>query len=736
MALSGEDLELQIVERPGKDGETSAYLIIRNGGSEALDRHWRLYFSLGLKPGDDEARVRRVIVDGRYGYLEPDEWEPLPPESAVEIPIENWVFNRMPMRARQGFHVTILLDGGNRDEPVLPRVLPPVLLPLTKLENTFIPALSPSSDIEFQSPEHTFEKNLRSLLPDPGLTILPSVNSFKPVGGTASGSGFEFDHEELEKVLPAGQGIRVSVTVDPDLSAEAYILNISETGTDIQAGSSRGVYYGAQTLRQLITTTDNKVSIPCCRIRDKTDFEHRGLFIDIARHFQSADDLKKVIRAMSAYKMNRLQLGISNDEGWRLEIEGLPELTEVGARRSFFATGADGRPTGLYPAWGDGPEEDHRFLTRQAFANLINFAAKHHVDIIVELNLPAHANALIRAMEASGRYRIIDPLDESTHRSAQGYSDNVVNVSEPDTYVLIEQLITGISDCYRAAGVPMKRIHLGGDEVPEGAWQASPVCAGAGTATLLETYTEKVLAIIEAVSPGTRVGFWHEMSPYLPTDAKTYITGWTTEAMDRNLIQDVLAKGQKLVIANASFLYLDMPYGLHADEPGLPWAAYIDSERIYDFDPLGCWDITGDQVRQVPGIQAQLWSETITTPELMDYHLFPRLLAVAERAWRAEPSPDGWPGFAHALGSRELPFLASLGIAFRLPPPGARIIDGKLHANVAFPGLVIRYTTDGSDPTADSSRYTGPLALTSTIRLASFTETGDTGGRTITINPS
>ena len=173
-------------------------------------------------------------------------------------------------------------------------------------------------------------------------------------------------------------------------------------------------------------------------------------------------------------------------------------------------------------------------------------------------------------------------------------------------------------------------------------------------------------------------------------------------------MQQLLASGQQLVICNASYLYFDMPYRLHPEEPGLPWAAYLPSRRIYDFDPLAAWQIPPAKQQQVLGLQAQLWSETIYTPALMDYHLFPRTLAFAERCWNKSPAhtsiDNGWNQFATALGKRELPYLHSLGIAFRVPPPAIHRQGGQLQASVAYPGLEVAFTTDGTAPSQSSAR--------------------------------
>ncbi|MEL0066611.1 MAG: family 20 glycosylhydrolase, partial [Gammaproteobacteria bacterium] len=386
------------------------------------------------------------------------------------------------------------------------------------------------------------------------------------------------------------------------------------------------------------------------------------------------------------------------------------------------------------------------------FVQLLRLAAEHHVNIILELNLPGHANAMIRAMAASGRYQVLDPEDKSIHRSAQGYTHNVMNVCLPGTYALAADILETIAGYYKQAGVPLRALHLGGDEVPAGAWLDSPVVRqssiwdtrwqldneadrAAATQALSQHYASEITKLAAAIMPGVKLGFWHEMSPALPADADTYVTGWTTETGDRDLVEAVLDRGQRLVIANASFLYLDMPYTLSSEEPGLPWAAYIDESLIYHFSPLANWAITEGQRDQVLGLQAQLWSETIYSEERMFYHLFPRLLSVAERAWATENSTRNWSGFASALGERELSYLESLNIPFRVPPPGADIVADKIEACTAFPGLVIRYTLDGSEPDSTSMTYNTPVTsdTADVLKMAAFTLSGKTRSRTTTL---
>ena len=478
-----------------------------------------------------------------------------------------------------------------------------------------------------------------------------------------------------------GEGTPIYLSIEPAIES-SYQLDTDTDGINIVGQDESAVFYGIQTFRQLIRLKEAGCTFPRVQVADTPDFEHRAFFLDIARHFQPLDQIKKTIEVMSTYKMNRLQLGISNDEGWRLEIQSVPELTIVGARRSYHRYKPDGTLRALYPAWGDDHQDYDGFISRNEFVDLLRHAKKHHVEVILEFNLPGHANAIIQSLGQAEQWQLTDPEDTSEYRSAQGYTGNVINVGMTDNYRLAKVILEEIKTMYDDAELPMSRVHFGGDEVPEGAWLHSPACrrlpvwntawdvanpeqAREATQALMAYHYKLITGIAEQVSPGIQTGFWHEMSAAGSGKTNSYYNAWLTSDANTDTIDSLLDRGQNLVISNASFLYLDMPYAMQADEPGLPWAGYVNTKSIYNFDPLDCWALTAGQSSQVLGLQAQLWSETVFTTELMDYYTFPRLLAVAERAWNKRPTQDRWPQFRQALITRELPHISKLGVKYR-----------------------------------------------------------------------
>ncbi len=653
-------------------------LRIVNRGIEDINQGWRLYFSLGLQPLSTEQRVSRTLIDGRYGYLSPGEhWSPLPPNGHVDIPVEPWLFAGMPLVARQGFHIAL---ANEHEETLLgtPELLPPVLAPLTPGTKPWIQALSPKTRYTRNAPP--IETAPQRVIPQAkSFSPLNDIVSFRAINISASAVDSETRylqvalHEAGVVVSPTENGLPLTMTLD-DRDADAYQITVDNNGIALIGGSGRALFYAIQSLLQLITQkSDQTFELPAIVIKDHPDFAYRGLFLDIARHFQDVGQLQKILRAMARYKLTHLQLGISNDEAWRLEIPSVPELTEKGATRGYG-------PETLVPAWGDNHEIYSGFLSRNDFIALLKFAAERHITIVPEFNLPGHANALLRSLDGVDRWQLTDPEDLSTYRSAQGYSGNVMNVGCEDSYQLAALIVSEIKTCYDEAGLPMTDLHLGGDEVPPGAWLRSPAChrlpvwdqnwdianttdAEQATSALMHYHFTRMHALVTEISPGTRTGFWHEMAEHGDQTSRYFV--WLTEAGDRAPLDKITARNQTFVIANASYLYLDMPYEMSVEEPGLPWATYVDTEAIYHFDPLESWDLSEQEAGQIDGLQAQLWSETVFSAALMDYYLFPRLIAVAERAWNRTPIADHWPDFYAALNNRECGWLESAGIHYR-----------------------------------------------------------------------
>jgi hexosaminidase len=573
----------------------------------------------------------------------------------------------------------------------------------------------------------------------------------------------------------------------------AYQLSVSNKGISIRASHQQGIFYGIQSLRHLIanenyTNPSNEISIQYALIDDEARFNYRGLMIDVSRNFHSKEAIFKTLDLMAFFKLNKFHFHLTDDEGWRLEIDGLPELTDIGAKRGHTTDESDM----LYPFYSSGPDAENSygsgFYSKADFIEILQYANDRHIEVIPEIDLPGHMRAAIIAMTArynrlktagdengASKYLLEDFDDESVYSSAQGYNDNAMCVCRESAFTFIEKVVEELVNLYDDAGIPLKVFHSGGDEVAYGAWQKSPVCEKfiAETEDLnssddLHAYTlnrlKAILAKHDIKSAGwEEILLKHGADGHNTTEINTDFLGDNMRAYVWNAIwgggrEEMAYKlanlGYEVVISNSAQLYLDMAYNTDPEETGLSWSGYTDTKSAFDLVPLdiyktaGVSDIDNFVKGKTPltekgktnilGIQGQIWSETIRSEELLFYMMFPKLISVAERAWSPEQPWESepannilnvqqsyWNDFTNTLGHYVLPKLDVKDVSYRIPPPGAVVENGQLSANTLFPGLTIRYTTDGSIPTEDSQEYISPIKIIeNNIVLKTFSSNG------------
>jgi hexosaminidase len=483
---------------------------------------------------------------------------------------------------------------------------------------------------------------------------------------------------------------------------EQYKLIIGEQQIELYGATPHAVFNGIQTLLALWRGKEVNDKLACRTITDYPDMHYRGMMLDIARNFTPVDSLKRLIGVLASYKIDVLHFHFSDDEAWALEIPGLPELTEFSTWRK------------------------NKHYTRAEFIDLLRFAANHHVRIIPEIESPGHARAAIYAMQAryrkyiatdanlAGEYLLSEQQDTSRYSSAQDYKDNVMNVALPSTYHFMEKIISELQAMYVEAGEKLDILHIGGDEVPHGAWTGSPACKqlmqqeGMTDANQLFAYYYRRMSNY-LQEQGIRFSGWQEVA--LHNDAATDDTlrsrmagvyCWQTVG-DSELPYRIAANGYPVILCNVEHLYLDMQYTPHYDEPGHSWGGYVDEKASFNI-PMK----SGEQIRNIIGMQCELFSETIRSYSMVEYYTFPKLLGMVERSWNNH-TPLTLPHFYGVLCHEELPALARAGINFRLPGPGLCIKEGKLYANSPLPKAVIRYTTDGTEPTPQSPLWKEPV---------------------------
>lgn len=577
---------------------------------------------------------------------------------------------------------------------------------------------------------------------------------------------------------------------------EAYRLDIGVDGVTITGQGAHGVFNGIQSLRQLLPVDSflnpqEALLVPCGHVVDSPRFAYRGMHLDVGRNFSSKESVLRLLDCMALYKLNKFHFHLTDDEGWRLEIPGLPELTDIGSKRGYTADETDN----LVPCFGSGAEVKDSsgtgFYSREDYIDILRFAAARHIEVVPEIDVPGHARSAIKAMEAryqrlmsEGReaeakqYLLNDFNDASKYESVQLWHDNVICIGLDSAYAFIEKVLDEVHAMYKEAGVAFTTMHTGGDEVPHGAWEGSPICQAFmkehGLSTiqdLLNYFMERYRGMLK--KHGLTFGGWEEIALVKEThDGATHhvpnpkfvnanfqpyvwnnVWGWGQEDYAYQLAN----AGYKTVLSNVTNLYFDLAYAKDPAEPGYYWGGFIETRYAYEFCPLDIFTtatvnlfghpldrealdkkvrLTEEGVKNILGIQGQLWAENVRNAGRLEYLAMPRVIALAERAWAADPGwtamadaaarqakmDADWNEFANRLGQRELPRLDGFlgGYGYRIPQPGAKIENGKLYANVSAPGLTIRYTTDGSEPIATSPRYIAPVEVAGTVKLATF----------------
>ena len=574
--------------------------------------------------------------------------------------------------------------------------------------------------------------------------------------------------DELKKrgvYVSSGQKTVIELLLDKKMSTngEYYTLRVHDGKITIHGVTQAALMNGVKTL---IAALDHSKGhrLQNCFVIDWPDFGYRGVMLDIARNFViKPNDYKRMIDLLSYYKINTIQFHFTDDEAWRLEIPGFPELTQVAARRGATLD-ENGYLAQIFD--GNGNPDDltqcaNGYFTRAEFIDLLKYARAHGVRIIPEIETPGHARAAIVAMKnramnnpTAEQFRLWDDKNTSVYTSAQSYHDNVLNVASDDVYRFIDRVVEELQKMYKEAGIKLEVVHLGGDEVPNNAWAQSPdvqaLMQREGLKNQHEVhayYLKRISALLEARK--IRIEGWQEVGldntpeyNAVMTPRVAGVNAWSTVGSRSDVPYRLANDGYPVILSNVTNFYMDMGYSWHQNEQGLHWGGKVDEfdawsglpANIYasartavDGTPLnittaGDGKVKLEKPENIIGIQAQLWGETLRSFDEVQYLLLPKMMGVSERAWTAIPewSKDLTDVKAYnearhqynlKIGTRELPLLRGMGYNFRVGPPGIKLVDGMLYINTQYPDELVTYTLDGSEPTIDSPRWTAPVPV-------------------------
>ncbi len=483
-----------------------------------------------------------------------------------------------------------------------------------------------------------------------------------------------------------------------ETETEAYGLEVTSNAVTLRAASPAGLFYGIQTLHQLITAgNDGAPVIPAVAIQDAPRFPYRGMHLDVGRHFFPVDFIKRYIDLMSMYKMNTFHWHLTEDQGWRLEIEGYPRLTEVGSCRSETMVAKN-----YSPFVGDGIEYCG-FYSQAEAREIVEFAAARFVTVIPEIELPGHSLA---ALSAYPEYACTEgPFTPAT---GWGVFRDIYCPTE-ETFAFLEDVLAEVLEIF-----PSRYIHIGGDEAPKERWrqsrQAQEVIRREGLADEDELQSYFIRRIERfLLDRGRRLIGWDEILEGGLAPEATVMSWRGTEGGI-----EAARQGHDVIMTPTSHAYFDYYQGRAEHEP-LAIGGFLPLERVYGFEPVPA-ALSPDQAAHVLGAQGNVWTEFMKTPEQVEYMAYPRALAMAEVAWS--------PAAARDLGDfeRRLPAqlrrLEARGVNFRIPEVAGlehdRVsLDGRFTVVLAslLDDTQIHYTLDGSAPTAGSLRYSKPIEI-------------------------
>lgn len=492
---------------------------------------------------------------------------------------------------------------------------------------------------------------------------------------------------------------------------EAYTLTITEKGITAKASTTAGLFYAAQTLLQLPSMADagkGKVEMPIVNIKDSPRFAYRGVMLDPCRHFLPVEAVKKQIDVLSTYKINRIHWHLTDDQGWRIEIKKYPELLKYGAKR----TEGDGSPYSGY-------------YTQQQVKDVVAYAKQHHIEIVPELEMPGHGMAAIAAfpwLSCSG--------ETTTPRIIWGVEDVVFCPGKETTFRFLEDVIDEMVPLF-----PGKLFHIGGDESPRGEWEKCDSCQarmkhlGYTKTAQLQSYVVERIGKYLAKKGKQLIG-WDEILEGGGLSKNAVIMSWRGE---QGGISAAKAGHPVLMTPSSTGFYFDTYQGDYMTEH-VAIGGYSTLKRVYSYDPVPKAIYGTGKENLVLGIQANCWSEYIHTPEVLEYRLYPRALALAEVGW-SQLNVKNFEDFRRRVDGDASIRLKKMDVNYHIPlpeQPGGSVSHlaftdtTSLTLNTTRPVAKIVYTLDGTEPTSSSYVYNSPIKFdkTTVVKTASVLPSG------------
>ena len=651
----------------------------------------------------------------------------------------------------------------------------------------------------------------QAIIPTPKSVILDAKDGFVDISNGIAISLGNVKHNDVDAAISrldnlgvkqnsVGLPVHLSIMSNNDRVIGSYSLTVTNKEISIVGVDGNGVFNGLQSLASLVTVGDPR--IPMLSVNDEPHYAFRGMLVDVARNFHSKDFILTLLDQMAAYKLNKLHLHLGDDEGWRLEIPSLPELTEISSKRCFDTQ----EETCLISQLGAGVDKHssvNGYYSVSDYKEILQAASARHIQVIPSLDMPGHSRAAMKAMtarynkyqeledEEKAKQFLLDDFDDKTeYSSVQFYHDNTINVCLESSYAFVLEVMTQVKKIHSDSGQPLMRYHIGADETA-GAWLESPACKAfvanniQGVTKMSELgayFIERVAGILSSLdieTAGWSDGMEHTRKDNMP--AIVQANAWDVLFWGgHDKVHGLANRDWQVVISSPDVLYFDFPYEADPKEHGYYWASrHTNTEKIFQFMPANLpvhaefWldrqenpYIADDTKKPLAkgqsflGIQGQLWSENTRSDDMAEHKIFPRLIALAERAWHIpkwavpynyqgaiysqktqvftedmqEMRDDNWHSFANTLGQKEFVKLELAGVDYRLPTVGAVIDKGTLKANIAFPGLGIEYQLQSPNGEVQAWQvYSAPVKVNTAVKVRSRSLNGIRTGRVTSV---
>lgn len=518
----------------------------------------------------------------------------------------------------------------------------------------------------------------------------------------------------------ASNNIALVLDNELDINNEGYTLDVTTKGVTIQAKTPHGLFYGMQTFMQLLPAEIESPVIvngiawtaPCVTVKDEPRFGYRGIMLDPCRHFIPVENIKKQLDVLAMFKINRMHWHLTDDQGWRIEIKKYPKLTEIGSKR------IDGEGT-----------EYGGFYTQEQIKDIVKYAADRFITVIPEIELPGHEMAAIAAypeLSCKG--------EQGTPRIIWGVEDIVMCAGKEETFKFLEDVIDEVAPLF-----PSEYFHIGGDECPKISWKECHLCQkrikeeglkgdnNHSAEEKLQSYFVQRMEKYLAEKHGKKIIGWDEIleGGLAPTATVMSWRGETGGIAAANMNHDVI------MTPSGNGMYLDTYQSDYRNEP-VSIGGYTTLEKVYNYNPIPDTLVASGKDKFITGVQCNIWSEYMYNTDIMEYRIYPRILALAEIGWSQLNRKD-YKDFERRLDNA-LVRLDEHNINYHIPQPEQP--DGSCNF-VAFTDKAVLefktvrpikmvYTTDGTEPTPESTIYTTPIEFTKSgvLKIASVLPSG------------